>query len=85
MSSSVEINKSIDTLLAVISTKLDKVMDELKEVKQDIRDKASVKDFDELKKEVSSLQEKSEQLHNKWWFASGLATAASYIFQHLIK
>lgn len=72
-------------LLKVIASNVEAIKEELKEVRESLKSKVEVREFEELKERVKATEEKSEALHNKWWFASGLATAASYIFNHLIK
>ncbi len=72
-------------LLKVIAASVETIKDDIKEMKASLESKVNVKDFEELKNRVRATEEKSEKLHNKWWFASGIASALSYIFSHLLK
>lgn len=78
MSSSQEINKSIDTLLAVISTKLDKVIEELAEVKQDMKNKVNSSDFEQIREEIDDLKKHK-------WLSLGFAGAVSFFISHFLK
>ena len=78
-------DKDAFALLKVVASSLETVKDDIREIKESLKGKVEVKDFEELKKRHENLSEKSEAMHNKWWFASGMATAVSYFFNHLIK
>lgn len=77
--------KEAFALLKVIESNVSTIKEDIREMKESMRSKVEVKDFDELKTTVSKLNDKSEALHNKWWFASGIATSISYLFSHFIK
>lgn len=66
-------------LLKVIASSIETIKDDIKEMKESMKTKVEVGDFKDLKEDVKTLQEKSEALHNKWWFATGIATAVSQI------
>lgn len=72
-------------LLKVIASKMDIISEDVREIKESLKGKVEVKEFEELKERVKDAEKKSEALHNKWWFASGIATGFSYIINHLIK
>lgn len=78
-------DKDAFALLKVVASSLETVKEDIREIKESLKGKVEVKDFEELKGRVKATEEKSEALHNKWWFASGIATGISYIFNHLIK
>lgn len=66
-------------LLKVIASSIETIKDDIKEMKESMKTKVEVGDFKDLKEDVKTLQEKSEALHNKWWFASGIAASVSYV------
>lgn len=78
MSPSSETNKSIDILLAVISTKLDKVIDELSEVREEMKLKVNMSDFSVIKAEIEDLKKSK-------WFVMGVSGAVSFFISHFWK
>lgn len=72
-------------LLKVIASSVETIREDIKEMKASLESKVNVKELDELKSRLKEVEEKGEKLHNKWWFASGIASATSYIFSHLLK
>lgn len=78
MSSSDKTYSPTDTLLAVISTKLDKVIDELGEVKNEMKLKVNSSDFIEVKKEI-------EELKKHKWTSIGFAGAVSFFISHFLR
>lgn len=73
-----EINKSIDILLAVMSTKLDKVIEELSEIKKEMNMKANIQEFSDMKKDIEDLKKSK-------WFVLGASSAVSFFINHFWK
>jgi hypothetical protein len=71
-------DNKIDILLAVISTKLDKVIDELSEVREEMKLKVNMSDFQIVKTKIEDL-EKSK------WFVMGVSGAVSFFISHFWK
>lgn len=72
-------------LLKVMASNIETIKEELREMKDSIKSKVDLSALNDLKQEVAELKKDSKAIHNKWYFASGLATAASYLFSHLFK
>lgn len=78
MASSSETNKSIDILLAVMSTKLDKVIEELSEIKKEMNLKVHINDFAIIKSDIEDLKKSK-------WFVMGVSGAVSFFISHFWK
>jgi hypothetical protein len=78
-------DKDAFALLKVVASSLETVKDDIREIKESLKGKVEVKDFEELKDRVKETEKESKALHNKWWFASGIATGFSYIINNLIR
>lgn len=78
-------DKDAFALLKVVASSLETVKDDIREIKESLKGKVGVKDFEELKDRVKETEKESKALHNKWWFASGIATGFSYIINNLIR
>lgn len=78
MQSPEEINQSDHTLLMVISSKMDTLIDDMKELKLDVRSKVHFSDFKELKDEVEDLKKTK-------WLSMGAAGAISWVVAHFFK
>lgn len=78
MNTSDKLNNSTDTLLAVISTKLDKVIEELSEVREEMKLKVNIDDFKMIKNEIDDLKKHK-------WLSLGFAGAVSFFISHFLK
>ncbi len=78
-------DKDAFALLKVVASSLETVKDDIREIKESLKGKVEVKDFEELKDRVKETEKESKALHNKWWFASGIATGVSYVINNLVK
>lgn len=72
-------------LLKVMASNIETIKEELREMKDAIKSKVSVDELSEVKIRLSKVEEKGESLLHKWWFASGLASAVSYLISHLLR
>lgn len=72
-------------LLKVMASNIETIKDELREMKESIKGKVNMDEFSEVKARISKIEDKHDTLTSKWWFASGMATAVSYVISHFVK
>ena len=89
MESSPKNNLSDHTLLMVISSKMDTIIEDIREVKEEMKTKVHFSDFQELKRIVEEhkkeTREKIESHTIKLTVGSTLVMAASWLASHFLK
>lgn len=73
-----QLNNDDHTLLMVMDSKLDSLIDTVKDMTEAMKTKVEVVEFKELKDKV-------EDLNNKKWFMYGISATISFLVTHFFK
>lgn len=65
-------------LLKVIASSLETIKDDIKEMKENLKGKVDVSEFNVVKSDVEELKKKS-------WFQAGIAATVAFLASYLIK